>query len=69
MRMNPMIIADTTAMGDPVEIEYELTFYKDTIDSVTKVPQEAAKRVIYIALLIIVVGGILNLIVKRRKKQ
>ena len=63
------VIADTTAMGDPVEIEYELTFYKDTIDSVTKVPQEAAKRVIYIALLIIVVGGILNLIVKRRKKQ
>ena len=63
------VIADTTAMGDPVEIEYELTFYKDTIDSVTKVPQEAAKRVIYIALAIIVVGGILNLILKRRKKQ
>lgn len=63
------VIADTTAMGDPVEIEYELTFYKDTIGSVTKVPQEAAKRVIYIALLIIVVGGILNLVLKRRKKQ
>ena len=63
------VIADTTAMGDPVEIEYELTFYKDTIDSVTKVPQEAAKRVIYIALAIIIVGGILNLILKRRKKQ
>jgi len=63
------VIADTTAMGDPVEIEYELTFYEDTIGSVTKVPQEAAKRVIYIALLIIVVGGILNLILKRRKKQ
>lgn len=63
------VIADTTAMGDPVEIEYELTFYKDTIDSVTKVPQEAAKRVICIALLIILVGGILNLVLKRRKKQ
>ena len=63
------VIADTTAMGDPVEIEYELTFYKDTIGSVTKVPQEAAKRVIYIALLIIVVGGVLNLVLKRRKKQ
>ena len=63
------VIADTTAMGDPVEIEYELTFYKDTIGSVTKVPQEAAKRVIYIALLIIIVGGILNLVLKRRKKQ
>ena len=63
------VIADTTAMGDPVEIEYVLTFYKDTIDSVTKVPQEAAKRVIYIALAIIVVGGILNLVLNRRKKQ
>ena len=63
------VIADTTAMGDPVEIEYELTFYEDTINSVTKVPQEAAKRVIYIALLIIIVGGILNLVLKRRKKQ
>ena len=56
-------------MGDPVEIEYELTFYKDTINSVTKVPQEAAKRVIYIALLIIIGGGILNLVLKRRKRQ
>ncbi|MBQ3321469.1 MAG: hypothetical protein IJH05_01335 [Firmicutes bacterium] len=63
------VIADTTAMGDPVEIEYELTFYEDTINSVTKVPQEAAKRVIYIALIIIVVGGVLNLVLKRRKKQ
>ena len=63
------VIADTTAMGDPVEIEYELTFYEDTIDSITKVPQEAAKRVIWIALIIIVCGGILNLIVKRRQKQ
>ena len=63
------VIADTTAMGDPVEIEYELTFYKDTINSVTKVPQEAAKRVIYIALLIIIGGGILNLVLKRRKRQ
>lgn len=63
------VIADTTAMGDPVEIEYELTFYKDTINSVTKVPQEAAKRVICIALLIIVGGGILNLVLKRRKRQ
>lgn len=63
------VIADTTAMGDPVEIEYELTFYRDTINSVTKVPQEAAKRVIAIALIIIIVGGILNIILKRRKKQ
>ena len=63
------VIADTTAMGGPVEIEYELTFYKDTINSVTKVPQEAAKRVIYIALLIIIGGGILNLVLKRRKRQ
>lgn len=63
------VIADTTAMGSPMEIEYELTFYKETVNSVSKVPQEAAKRVVFIALIIIVVGGILNFFVKRRRKQ
>ena len=33
------IIADTTAMGDPVEIDYTLTFYEDTIGSKSRVPQ------------------------------
>ena len=63
------IIADTTAMGDPVEINYTLTFYEETIGSKGDIPQEAAKKVIMIALAIIVVGGILNHFVKRRYYQ
>ncbi len=61
------VIGDTTAMGDPVEIEYELTFYSDSIGSKSMIPQEAAKRVLLIGLCIILVGGILNHYIKKRK--
>ena len=61
------VVADTTAMGDPVEIEYQLTFYAETIGSKNEVPQEAARQVLAISLGIIVVGGILNYFVKRRR--
>ena len=62
------VVADTTAMGDPVEIEYFLTFYSNTVDDKDAIPQEAAIKVLYIALVIIVAGGILNYVLKRRKK-
>lgn len=62
------VIADTTAMGDPIEIEYQLTFYQDTIDSKSQIPQEAAKKVLVIALGMIIVGGILNHILKKRSR-
>jgi len=63
------VVADTTAMGHPVEIEYKLTFYGDTIGDKSQIPQEAAIDVLIIALIIILAGGALNLIVKRRRKQ
>ena len=63
------VIADTTAMGDPVEVEYHLTFYSATIDDKDAIPQEAAIKVLYIALIIIVVGGVLNYVLKRRMKR
>lgn len=63
------VIADTTAMGEPLEITYTLTFYMSTIDSESQVPQEAAKRAVIVALVIVVFGGVLNVILKRRKKQ
>ena len=65
------VIADTTAMGDPVEIEYKLTFYSDTIGGSQQIPQEAAILVLEIALAIILVGGVLNYVIKRvrRKKR
>lgn len=59
-------IADTTAMGTPHEITYTFTFYRDTIGSKGDLPQEAAKKVILIAVFIIVAGGILNYFVKKR---
>ena len=62
------VIADTTAMGDPLEIEYTLTFYADTVDSKGKIPQEATKKVLVIALVIMIAGGIVNYFVKKRRQ-
>lgn len=62
------VIADTTAMGDPVEIRYTLTFYAESVGDVRQVPQEAAKQVLLISLCIIVLGGILNHYVKKGRK-
>ena len=62
------VIADTTAMGTPHEINYTLTFYSDSIGSKSQMPQEAAKRVVAVALVIIVGGGILNYFVNKRNR-
>ncbi len=63
------IIADTTAMGEPVEISYTLTFYGDSVGDTGLIPQEAAKRVLAAAVVIIAAGGILNHILKKRRKR
>ena len=63
------VLADTTAMGDPVEIEYHLTFYSGTIDDKDAIPQEAAIKVLWIAIAVIVVGGVLNYMLKKRRKR
>lgn len=62
------VIADTTAMGTPHEVEYTLLFYADSIGSKGQLPQEAAKRVVGVALVIIVGGGILNYFVNKRNR-
>ena len=62
------VVADTTAMGDPVEIAYTLTFYSESLGDKSRIPQEAAKKVLYISLAIIVVGAVLNHFVKRRRR-
>ena len=62
------VIADTLAMGAPHEINYTLTFYEDSIGSQGQLPQEAAKRVVAVALAIIVGGGILNYFVNKRNR-
>ena len=63
------VIADTTAMGDPVEIRYEMTFYSMTVGSRGKIPQEAAKKVLIIAVIILVVGFVLNLVIKKTRAK
>lgn len=62
------IIADTTAMGDPVEIEYTLTFYSESLGDKSQIPQEAAKKVLMISAAIILTGAILNYFVKKKRK-
>ena len=62
------VIADTTAMGAPHEIDYNLTFYSDSIGPKSQLPQEAAKRVVAVAMVIIVGGGILNYFVNKRNR-
>lgn len=61
------VIADTTAMGHPVEIHYSLTFLVDSIADRSELPQDAAIRVLYMAGAIIVVGGVLNAYVKKKR--
>ena len=55
-------------MGAPHEIDYTLTFYSDSIGSKSQLPQEAAKRVVAVAVVIIVGGGILNYFVNKRNR-
>lgn len=62
------VIADTLAMGAPREIDYTLTFYEASIGSKGQLPQEAAKRVVAVAMVIIVGGGILNYFVNKRNR-
>ena len=62
------VIGDTTAMGDAHEVSYTVTFFRDSIGSKSQLPQEAAKRVLLIAFAVIIVGGILNHIIKKKNR-
>lgn len=55
---NLTLAAGIVSLGTPHEINYTLTFYSDSIGSKSQMPQEAAKRVVVVALVIIVGGGI-----------
>lgn len=61
------VIADTTAMGKPVEIHYQLSFPVDSVADRSELPQDAALRVLAMAAFIIVAGGILNAWVKKKR--
>ena len=63
------VIADTLAMGTPHEVQYVLTFDPASIASKSTLPQEGAKRVLIMAAVIIIGGGILNHFVNERRKH
>lgn len=62
------VIADTLAMGDPHEIHYTFTFFSESIGPKSRLPQEAAMRVVLLALAIIAIGGILNYYVNKKRR-
>lgn len=62
------VIADTTAMSTPHEVEYTLIFHGDEIMSADETPQAAAKKVVYMAVGIAAVCGAVSWIKKRRKR-
>lgn len=62
------VIADTTAMGEPVEIQYTLTFYAESVGDKSQIPQESAKMVLITACIIIAGGGLLDYWIKKKRK-
>lgn len=63
------IVAGTHILGEPHEIPYSLRFYADSIGPENPLPKEAAKRVLAMAALIVIAGGILNHFSKRKRRQ
>jgi len=61
------VIADTTAMSTPHEVEYALTFYTDEIMSKNQTPQAAAQRVVYMVIAIVSVCIVVSFVTKRRR--
>lgn len=63
------VIADTTAMSVPHEVEYTLTFHTDEIVSKNQTPQAAAQRVVYMVIAIVAVCAVVSYVSKRRRNR
>lgn len=63
------VIADTTAMSTPHEVEYSLTFHADEIMSKDQTPQAAAQKVVYMVILIVAVCAVVSFVSKRRRNS
>ncbi len=63
------VIADTTAMSTPHEIEYTLTFHKDSVMSRHATPQAAAKRMVLMVLAIMAVCVIVSFVSKKKRNS
>ena len=62
------VIADTTAMSTPHEVEYTLIFRGDGIMSADETPQAAAKKVVYMALAVVAVCVAVSFVKKKRRR-
>jgi hypothetical protein len=63
------IVADTTAMSTPHEIEYTLTFLSDSVMSKNATPQAAAQRMVYMVFLIMAVCALVSFLSKRKRNR
>lgn len=63
------VLADTTAMSTPHEIEYTLIFHSDGVMSKHATPQAAAQRMVYMVLIIMAVCAIVSFISKKRRNS
>lgn len=61
-----IVIADTTAMSVPHEIEYTLTFHQDTMQ---KVSDSTAPTSLFVGLGLVIVLGIVGALSLKKKKQ
>lgn len=63
------VIADTTAMSTPHEVDYTLFFDVETITDKSATPQAAAQRVVYMVAVIIALCIVVSVINKKRRKR
>lgn len=63
------VIADTTAMSVPHEVEYTLTFYSDSITSKGQSSLPAAAMAVFCVLIIILVCAAVYHIIGKKRKQ
>ncbi len=63
------VIADTTAMSTPHEIEYQLIFYGEGVMSKNQTPQAAARRVVYMVFAIMLVCALVSYLNKRKRRS
>lgn len=61
------VIADTTAMSTPHEVEYTLTFYGDQVMSKDETPQAAAQKVVYMVFIIVAICVFVSYINKKKR--
>lgn len=61
------VIADTTAMSTPHEVEYTLTFYGDRMMSKDETPQAAAQKVVYMVCIIVALCVFVSYINKKKR--